>query len=304
MDSLLTGIIFNIQRFSVHDGPGIRTTVFLKGCPLRCKWCHNPESLLGQGQVMLRRGRCIRCGDCLALCPQQALSWEEGEVRTDWVRCRQCGACARACVAEAREWVGREMDVAGLMAEIVKDVPYFDESGGGVTFSGGEPLLQHEFLQGMLAACRERGIHAAVDTTGYATPEVLRKISPLGDLFLFDLKLIDDSRHRELTGASNQPILDNLRDLVREGRNIEVRLPLIPGCTDTPENVRRTGEFLGALNPAPGIQILPYHAAGLDKYERLGMKPEMAEGISVSGEEIDRVASELRRFGLKVRTEE
>ncbi|HTO94996.1 MAG TPA: glycyl-radical enzyme activating protein, partial [Bacteroidota bacterium] len=216
----LTGTIFNIMRFSVHDGPGIRTTVFLKGCPMHCAWCHNPEALAGTPELMLRPERCIACGDCMALCPHGAVSATEGGYVTDADLCARCGTCADACAAGAREIVGREMTIEEVMREVERDATFYRESGGGVTFSGGEPLLQHRFLIMLLRACGERNLHVAVDTSGYASPEVLYRVAELTDLFLYDLKSVNDNIHRRFTGASGALIRGNLQRLASWGKRV------------------------------------------------------------------------------------
>lgn len=200
----LSGIIFDIKRYAIHDGPGIRTTVFLKGCPFTCAWCHNPESKDAAAQILYTRKRCIGCVKCVEACPQDALTLTIDGIHTDFKLCQGCGICADACPAEARELAGRRESVTGLMAVIEKDVLFFDESGGGVTFSGGEPLVQADFLMALLDACGDRGIHRAVDTTGHVDTALLMEVAERTDLFLFDLKLMDPEKHRHHTGVSNQ----------------------------------------------------------------------------------------------------
>ena len=295
------GTIFNIMRFSVYDGPGIRTTVFLKGCPASCLWCHNPEALSGKIQLMVRKDRCRHCGDCAATCPRNAISLQDGEPATDRKRCLQCGACVDVCYAEARELVGRSLTVRDLMKEISRDIPFFEESGGGVTFSGGEPLQQHEFLQQLLKACKERGLHTAVDTTGYAPPEILQRIGDWTDLFLYDLKLMDDLRHREFTGISNGVILQNLKDLAFRGKQVLIRVPLVPGINDSLENIREMGQFVAMLPNVREIELLPYHASGAGKYERLGLKFSLPEILPLSNAETNQIVEELQRHGIAVR---
>jgi pyruvate formate lyase activating enzyme len=295
-----SGIIFNVMRYSVHDGPGIRTTVFFKGCPLRCRWCHNPESFTGQLQATYRPNRCLRCGDCLPVCRAGAIGKQEGNIVTSWDQCCQCGECVAVCPAEAREVVGRVVGATELMEEIARDTIFFDESGGGVTFSGGEPLLQPEFLMSLLQACRTKGIHTAIDTTGYAPPEIVEQISDWTELFLYDLKVMDEARHLEYTGVSNKLILKNLRWLSERGKDIIIRLPVIPGMTDSSENIRRVGKFVASLPNIAALELLPYHAAGLGKYERLRLNYTMPETVQVSPAEVDRIAGELRRYGIRI----
>jgi pyruvate formate lyase activating enzyme len=226
---LTSGLIFDIKKYSIHDGPGIRTTLFLKGCPLACAWCHNPESQSSKPEMIFREQRCIRCGVCLTACPRRAITWNGDGPLTDWAACQPCDACVTACYAEARERIGREMTVAQALAEIERDRAFYDESGGGVTFSGGEPLMQSDFLAALLHACKAQDLHTAVDTCGFAAWETLDKVRGEVDLFLYDLKLMDDARHRAFTGVSNAPILANLQALSRLGHNLLIRIPLVPG---------------------------------------------------------------------------
>ncbi len=295
------GTIFNIMRFSINDGPGIRTTVFLKGCPASCRWCHNPEALSGDIQLMYREDRCCRCGDCSTACPQGAISLRNGEITVDRELCRQCGVCVETCYAEARELVGRRIRTSELMEEISKDAPFFEESHGGVTFSGGEPLQQHEFLYELLEACKRRGIHTAVDTTGYAPPAILRRIAELAELFLYDLKLMNNLRHRELTGISNEVILQNLKDLVLRGKQVLIRVPLVPGMNDSLEDFREMGRFVATLPGIKEIELLQYHASGVGKYKRLGLKYSLPEISPLSGAELEQIIEELQRQGITVR---
>lgn len=294
------GVVFDLKRYALHDGPGIRTTVFFKGCPLRCWWCHNPESQVLAPELMFQKSRCTGCGDCLVACREGALSLAGGELLIARDRCTRCGACAAACQAEALMMSGREMTVAEVMAELERDSLFYDESGGGVTFSGGEPLMQPEFLESLLRACRARGFHTALDTSGYAPWATLARVSEHVSLFLYDLKLMDDRKHREFTGVSNELILANLHELARRGSAIVVRLPLIPGVNDGLEDLRRTGEFVASLaRPCP-VNILPYHRAGIAKYAKLGRAYPLPEVQPPTGERLREVAAALAEFGLEV----
>jgi len=294
------GTVFDIKRFSIHDGPGIRTTIFLKGCPLRCQWCHNPESQDPRPELILRAERCIGCGACVEACETGAVYVEDGRIFTDRTRCTRCGACTEVCYAEAREMAGQEMSVETVMAEIERDVAFYDTSGGGVTFSGGEPLMQPEFLLALLRACRERGIHTVVDTCGYGPWEAVEAVAEETDLFLYDLKLMDDAKHRRYTGASNRRILDNLRRLSELGASIRLRVPVIPGVNDDGEEMHRLGTFAARLPNVTRVDLLPYHPTGKGKYERLGREYPLPDLRPPSEERIREIARLLEDFGLEV----
>lgn len=300
--SAVSGIVFDIKKFSIHDGPGIRTTVFFKGCPLTCWWCHNPESQNPQPELVLRESRCIRCGACLEVCDQGAISWDGDVVATDREKCVLSGACVQVCYAEAREMVGQEMTVAQVVAEIERDIAFYDQSGGGVTFSGGEPLLQRDFLLALLRACKEEEIHTAVDTCGFATWETLDSIRKHVDLFLYDLKLMDDARHRKFTGVSNELILKNLQRLSAQGHDIFLRVPIIPGINDDAENIRQIGTFAAALPRLNRVDILPYHRAAAEKHHRLNKVYGLPETHPPSDERMAGITQILRGFGLQVKT--
>jgi pyruvate formate lyase activating enzyme len=297
---MASGIVFDIKRFSIHDGPGIRTTVFLKGCPLRCAWCHNPESQRPEPQIMLRPSRCIVCGACVDECPEGAISWNESGPVTDRALCLACGVCTETCAGEARELVGREMDAAEVLGEIQRDLAFFDESGGGVTFSGGDPLFQPDFLLTLLQGCKELEIHTAVDTSGAAAWATLDKIRPFVDLFLYDIKLIDDGRHRAATGSSNRVILDNLRRLSEAGASIQLRLAVIPGMNDDEENLRRTAEFAATLPHTRGISLLPFHNTAKDKYGNLGLEYSLAGVRAPDEARMEEIGRLLAGYGLDV----
>jgi pyruvate formate lyase activating enzyme len=294
------GLIFDIRRFSVHDGPGIRTTLFLKGCPLSCWWCHNPEGRYSRINLMLYPDRCIECGECIRACPHGAIRREDGGIRTSPLLCRACGTCVEDCAAEARKLTGRRLTVREAMEEIEKDRVFYDESGGGVTFSGGEPFSQPCFLEAMLDACRAGGIHTAVDTCGYADQELLLRLSEKVDLFLFDLKLLDPAAHLKYTGVSNEIILKNLAALASQSKSIIIRFPVIPGINDGMNNVQDMIAHLNSLGLSR-LDLLPYHRIGLEKYQRLGM-PYRLNGLEPPPEErLREIAHEFEQMGFAVR---
>ena len=295
-----TGIIFNIQRYSIHDGPGIRTTVFLKGCPLNCWWCQNPESQLNGQEMIFWGDRCIGCGACSTICPSGAIQIKNGIPITEKEKCILCGKCIEKCPAIAREIIGEKLTAEEVIKEIEKDLVFYEESGGGVTFSGGEPLGQSEFLEGLLNGCREKKIHTAVDTSGYIFWEILNKINPKVDLFLYDLKLMDNERHKKYTGVSNEIILENLEKLSSVHNNIFIRFPVIPGINDDYQNIKEMGEFLSSLEITQ-VNLLSYHYIGKDKYRRLGSAYKLATTQPPSKEKLSEVSAILRKFNLNVK---
>jgi pyruvate formate lyase activating enzyme len=298
---MTTGVIFDIARFAIHDGPGIRTTVFFKGCPLSCWWCHNPEGQSSNPDILYREHLCVRCGSCVEACPQHARSLSEGGVARDRARCRVCGTCAQVCASGATERVGRRVTVHELMREIEKDTPFFDQSGGGVTFSGGEPLDQPDFLRELLDRCGEHDIHRTVDTCGFARPEILRSIAQRTDLFLFDLKLMNVSRHVAYTGLRNDLIIGNLCMLAGMGAEIQVRVPVIPTITDATDNIDAIGEFVSSLPQRPRVTLLAHHPAAMEKYGRFRMTRRLPDQVGApSTSDLEAIASRLAGFGLDV----
>lgn len=294
-----TGLIFDIRRYSVHDGPGIRTTVFLKGCPLACWWCHNPEGRLPKPSLMLFEERCRLCGECLAVCPHGAIFRDETGIHTRREVCRVCGTCVEACLGEARQMAGRWMSVSEVLNEIEKDRVFYEASGGGVTFSGGEPLAQPRFLEAVLEGCERLGIHTVVETCGFADRQLLLSLSERVDLFLFDLKLLDAARHRKFTGVSNETILANLKALAARGKAIVVRYPLIPGVNDQADGIRATAEYLSGLG-LTRVDLLPYHSTGVGKYGRLKMEYTLPDLEPPSPSDLEAIAQAFARAGITV----
>ena len=295
------GLIFDIKRYSINDGPGIRTTVFLKGCPLRCPWCHNPEGQSFLPEIMVRPSRCLAgCTECLAACGPGALAKPGEAPILDKSACTKCGRCADTCPTRAIEVVGRAVRAAEVIAEVEKDRIFYEESGGGVTFSGGEPLGQPDFLGGLLDDCRARGIHTAVDTCGYAPPEALAEVADRADLFLFDLKIMDNKKHDDIVGQPNGVILENLKQLAHLGPRIVVRLPLVAGVNDDEVNIRETAEFLRTLGAVREISLLPYHSLGRDKYRGLRKENRAGELAAPTAETLGRIKKDLEARGFRV----
>jgi pyruvate formate lyase activating enzyme len=299
---MLSGTIFDIKRYAIHDGPGIRTTVFLKGCPLSCAWCHNPESWQQDPQPSVRVKRCSGCGRCVDVCTHKAILLENGKACTDSKACVRCGDCLDVCLANAREILGKTMTVTELMTEIKKDQLFFDESGGGVTFSGGEPLEQPDFLCKVLESCSEQKLHAAVDTCCYAEVEVLERVAQHTSLFLCDLKHMDSAEHRLYTGVPNELILSNIRQLSAWGKPTCLRMPLIPGFNDSPENIRQTADFIQSIKSVLRFDVLPYNRSGLDKIKRLGSDLSGSRDFGPSDDtHVDRVVSQFKQKGVDVK---
>lgn len=273
----LKGTIFDIKKFAVHDGPGIRSTIFFKGCPLRCLWCHNPEGISPDLEIMVFSRRCLKeCRDCLGACPQRALSKKGRDILLDRERCDGCGLCVQACPADALQLVGRRVTVMDAMSQLAKDTVFYRGSGGGVTCSGGEPLLQPRFLHALLGACRGQNLHTVVDTCGHASFAGYEKILPLTDLFLYDVKIMDEGKHKRLTGVSNRLILSNLQKLSRLTDRLAIRVPLIPGCNDSAADMAELADFCSTLPARHPVHLLPFHRGGSGKNKRLGRSDPLA----------------------------
>jgi len=276
----MEAVLFNIQRTSFVDGPGIRTTVFFKGCPLRCAWCHNPESHRPEPQLLVHKEKCTACGRCAQVCPHQLQS------------CDGCGGCVAACLNDARELCGKRMTVDQVFSQIVKDSVFFAASGGGVTFSGGECMLQIDFLSEILQRCKNSGIHTAVDTAGDVPWEYFEKILPYTDLFLYDIKTMDCATHQKYTGVGNARILHNLSRLLQMKKAVWVRMPIVPGVNDTTQEMNAVKAFYQKYGHPEKTELLPYHQIGEHKYEMLGQTgPAFSVPTTEQMEELQRILS-------------
>ncbi len=272
--SLMTnsGMIFDIQRGSMHDGPGIRTVIFLKGCPLQCAWCHNPESKAKTKEISFRPESCSACGECVKTCQHAAHRIVEGVHIYDRSLCMQCGDCVETCSYEALKLAGTEMTVEEVMAILLRDRPFYEQSGGGLTISGGEPMLQAEFTLGLLRAAKAEGLYTCLDTCGWTSQRSVELILPYVDLFLFDYKATDPETHKRLTGVSNELILSNLDFLVRQGARVRLRCPLIPGINDSQDHLEGIAQLSCRYPELDGVDLMPYHNIGNAKYERYGLE--------------------------------
>ena len=283
-----TGTIFDIMKFAIHDGPGIRTTVFLKGCPLKCLWCHNPESQKHEREISFIPDKCIGCGWCFEHCPQHGHQMQDGKHILLRDACERCGTCAEKCYAKAIEVIGREVTVDEVIAEVVKDKPFYDNSGGGMTVSGGEPMMQFEFTAALLHAARDAGLNTCLDTSGFAPIANFLKLLNDVDIFLYDLKDTNPDRHEQTTGVPLAPIVENLRQLDAAGARTILRCPLIPGINTDDGHLRGIAEIANTLSNVIEITLHPYHPLGRSKSERLGSVYPLPDANFAENDDVDR----------------
>jgi pyruvate formate lyase activating enzyme len=295
-----TGIIFDIQRFSVHDGPGIRTTVFLKGCPLRCSWCHNPESQNIEPELFFEESLCVLCGACIEVCPEDVHTIKDGIRDIEWSLCKRCGKCVDICYAGALLIKGRTVTVDEVIRDVLRDREYYGKSGGGITLSGGEPLMQPVYSKALLETAKECGIHTAIETSGCAKWELFETLLPSVDFVMYDVKIFDSGLHKKLCGMGNELILENLNRLVDTEKQILVRIPLIPQITDTEKNLDQIGEYLrqiGAIN----VELIPYHAFAEIKCRAFGREYRLDGLAPQKDRELQKMRRLISGYGLETK---
>ncbi len=317
------GYVFDIQRYSIHDGPGIRTTVFLKGCPLTCPWCSNPESQNPYPEIAYFESRCVGCGECAASCPQSAISMipcsseDDGEKirpHIDRTQCNVCGECVRSCRNNALQICGMHLSVEEILSEVLQDLPFYKRSGGGMTLSGGEPSFQIGFAKKLLTAARDAGIHTAIETSGIQAPEIFEDFCNGVEIILYDIKLIDRRDHQKILGLPNDLILRNLRNLIERRRPVIVRIPIIPEYTDSEKNIRGIARFLssfsghrqtvsaseGGEGRVQRVDLIAYHRLGAHKYRSLGRDYELSKQVPPDQEQMEKFVDIVSDFGLPV----
>ena len=300
MDSI-KGILLEPKRFAIHDGPGIRTTFFFKGCVLKCIWCHNPESISPKPQMGYYAHKCINCGECADVCPVKAHTFSaDGIHQFDPLLCNDCGKCEEVCLGKALKQYGKEMTVDEVMKIALEDLTFYQESNGGVTLSGGEPLMQPDFALALLKELKNAGLHTAVDSCANVATSHFEKILPYTDMFLIDFKHADSAEHKKLTGSGNELICKNLEWLSNQGAEIEIRIPVVPGCNDSPDNMERTADFLGKLH-LKAVRLLPYHSLAGSKYGAVNMPDTMPKVPAPTTETMERFAAFLQSRGLTVK---
>lgn len=297
----IQGKVFNIQHYSIHDGPGIRTTVFLNGCPLKCIWCQNPESQSLKPQIFYLEEKCKVCGKCVEVCPQKAIAIVGDKVKTDRSLCTGCGVCAEVCPNEARTLMGTSMTPEEVFNDVNSDAIFYETSGGGITISGGDPVAQPEFTIAVLKLCKNAGLHTAIETSGFVKREILSKIIENVDMVLYDFKHMNSEQHKKYTGVSNLLILENAKMINKEYPSVKfvARLPIIPGYNDSIENITRTAEFIAhELDPGIKVHLLPYHKLGNTKYERMEMNEKILKISPPSPEAMEKLLEIILSHGL------
>lgn len=296
---MMRAYVTNIQGYSIHDGPGIRTVVFFKGCGLACQWCANPECISNNPEIGFIENLCKFCGKCLNACPEGALRLQQGQGRVDYSRCKVCGKCVDACYYGAMVLYGKEMSVEEVFDAVRRDKIFYDSSGGGVTVSGGEPLLRAPFVKELFELCHGNGINTCIETSGFVKRENLELVLPVTDYLLFDLKHLNSELHKQYTGQPNELILSNAKLASESGANVLYRMPLIPTINDTPANIRETAEFLKSLSPAGEIQLMPYHRLGDSKYKALNRIRPLQELEIMKDDSVNEVKQAFIDLGVK-----
>lgn len=299
-DLSVSGNVYDIQRFSIHDGPGIRTIVFFKGCPLRCLWCSNPESQRTERELLYTASRCLHCGSCVAACAAGALVLGENGIAVNRYACTACDQCSAVCPTGALRITGQRMNVEQVLDAVARDNIFYEHSGGGMTLSGGEPLAQPDFALALVRGARERGIHSAVETTGWASADIIRRVLGATDLILYDIKQMDPAKHQWGTGVTNDRILDNARVAAGLGIRMIIRVPVIPGFNDTRDDLFSIGRFAQELGLAE-LQLLPYHRYGVTKYASLGRDYALPDAAPPASEQIESLQRSVQALGLHVR---
>ena len=294
-DTAVQGNVFNIQKFCTNDGPGIRTTVFLKGCPLHCEWCHNPESQKRETQLLFDASKCVNCGRCVQVCPVNAQYFKDTH-EIDRSKCVACGECCKVCPTDALELAGKEMSIQEVMEEVLSDKIFYDNSGGGMTLSGGEPLLQFDFAYELLRQAKANGLHTCIETCGFVPTEKIKQAAAYIDMFLFDWKVTDDTLHKRYTGGSNALILQNLRMLDAQGAKIVLRCPIIPDVNDTGEHFKGIAALANSLRNVSAVEIEPYHSLGNSKYQKLDEDTTPTVFRTPADEEVERWIDDIGKL--------
>ncbi|AWI07139.1 choline TMA-lyase-activating enzyme [Clostridium drakei] len=299
--------IFNIQKYNMYDGDGVRTLIFFQGCPLRCKWCANPEGMIKKNRVMFKSNLCVDCGACVSVCPTGIHTMNsvtlKHEVNND-IDCIGCGKCKDACIKSAISIVGEVKTISELLKIVEEDRTFYEVSGGGVTLGGGEVLMQPEAASSLLMACKQSGINTAIETCGYAKLESVLKVAEFTDLFLFDIKHINSDKHFQWTGVRNEQILENLKELLHRKYNVKIRMPLLKGVNDQREDIQKTMEFLKPYKDYrnfKGIDLLPYHKMGVNKYKQLGMEYPIKDDPSLTDEDLNRIEEWIKQYDLSAK---